>query len=120
MTMKKTHNLSNIETVFVRLADKLITRKPELGGNIKDSYVSNLLLEGPDSFLKKIGEEATELIIAAKSTEKENIIREMADLWFHCLVLLTYYELRPEDVFYELVRREGISGFLEKKGRISS
>ncbi len=107
----------DVEKILVRLADKLISRTPKFEGNRKTSYVAKLLSEGPDSFLKKIGEESTELILAANSGEKKCIVSEMADLWFHCLVLLTYYDLRPEDIFSELARREGISGFLEKAQR---
>ena len=94
--------------ILARIADTLATRRPEQGGDPQTSYVANLLAKGPDSFLKKIGEEATELVMAASET---------ADLWFHCLIALTHYQLRPEDVLAELARREGLSGLAEKARR---
>ena len=72
---------------------------------------------GPTPFLKKIGEEATELVMAAKDGVPERIVSETADLWFHCLVALTHFKLRPEDVLAELARREGLSGLAEKASR---
>ncbi len=103
--------------VLARVADTLETRKPENGGDPQSSYVAKLLAKGPDSFLKKIGEEATELVMAAKDGVPERIISETADLWFHCLVTLAHYNLRPEDVLAELARREGLSGLEEKARR---
>jgi len=80
--------------------------------------VARLLQKGPDAFLKKIGEEATEVVMAAKDADhgadKAKIVNEMADLWFHCLVALGHYELSPADVLAELSRREGLSGLEEK------
>lgn len=106
--------------LLARLADTLATRRPDQGGDPQTSYVAKLLAKGPDAFLKKIGEEATELVMAAKDGQPERIISETADLWFHCLVALTHYNLRPEDVLAELARREGLSGLEEKANRPTS
>lgn len=106
--------------MLARLADTLEARRPENGGDPQTSYVAKLLAKGPDAFLKKIGEEATELVMAAKDGEPDRIISETADLWFHCLVTLTHYNLRPEDVLAELARREGLSGLEEKARRPAS
>ena len=100
-----------------RLADTLASRLPENGGDPQTSYVAKLYAKGPDAFLKKIGEEATELVMAAKDETPDRIIAETADLWFHSLVALSYYRLRPEDVLAELARREGLSGLVEKAQR---
>jgi phosphoribosyl-ATP pyrophosphohydrolase len=81
------------------------------------SYVAQLLREGEDTVLKKVGEEATEVILAAKSGEQLALVRETADLWFHCMVLLARRGLGPADVLAELHRREGISGIDEKAAR---
>jgi phosphoribosyl-ATP pyrophosphohydrolase len=106
--------------VLVRLADTLESRLPENGGDPLSSYSAKLLAHGPDAFLKKIGEEATELVMAAKDGIPNRIVSEAADLWFHCLVALAYYKLRPEDVLRELERREGTSGLVEKASRKKS
>ncbi|CAM3800671.1 phosphoribosyl-ATP diphosphatase [Bordetella tumulicola] len=106
--------------MLARIADTLATRRPENGGDPQTSYVAKLLAKGPDAFLKKIGEEATELVMAAKDGDPERIVSETADLWFHCLVTLTHYNLRPEDVLAELARREGLSGLEEKARRPAS
>ncbi len=106
--------------LLARLADTLETRRPDQGGDPASSYVAKLLAKGPDAFLKKIGEEATELVMAAKDGVPERIVSETADLWFHTLVLLTHYNLRPEDVLNELARREGLSGLDEKASRGAS
>jgi phosphoribosyl-ATP pyrophosphohydrolase len=103
--------------MLARLADTLATRRPDRGGDPATSYVAKLLSKGPDAFLKKIGEEATELVMAAKDGQPDRIVSETADLWFHCLVALTHYNLRPEDVLAELARREGLSGLEEKARR---
>ena len=88
------------------------------GGDPDTSYVARLLHKGPDAFLKKIGEEATEVVMAAKDLDhggdSHKLVGEMADLWFHSLVALAYYGLTPEDVLQELSRREGLSGLEEK------
>jgi phosphoribosyl-ATP pyrophosphohydrolase len=103
--------------ILTRLADTLATRRPDQGGNPETSYSARLLARGPDAFLKKIGEEATELVMAAKDGHPDRIVAETADLWFHCLVALTHFGLRPEDVLGELARREGLSGLEEKASR---
>ena len=100
--------------ILERLADTVETRK---GGDPQASYVSRLLADGEDAILKKIGEEATETIMAAKDGDKLRIVGETADLWFHCLIMLAHFGLRPTDVLYELRRREGISGIDEKAAR---
>ena len=103
---------------LAKLADVLESRRPEQGGDPEKSYVARLLAKGPDAFLKKIGEEATEVVMAAKDVDagadRSKLVGEMADLWFHAMVALTHYGLRPEDVVAELVRREGLSGLEEK------
>jgi phosphoribosyl-ATP pyrophosphohydrolase len=109
-----------------RLADVIENRKVVHGGDPDKSYVARLLKQGPDAFLKKIGEEATEVVMASKDLDhvshaglnrtdaKIKLVGEVADLWFHCLIALAYYELRPGDVLDELARREGTSGIEEK------
>lgn len=97
-----------------RLADVIETRK---GGDPDASYVARLLARAPDAVLKKIGEEATETVMAAKDGVAERIVAETADLWFHCLVMLAQYGLRPEQVLAELERRAGVSGIEEKAAR---
>ena len=105
------------DTFLSHLADTLATRLPANGGDPTTSYTARLLARGPDAFLKKIGEEATELVMAAKDGIPERIVAETADLWFHCMVALTHYGLRPEEVLRELARREGVSGLEEKASR---
>lgn len=103
--------------ILERLADTIEARK---GGDADTSYVSRLLAGGGDAILKKIGEEATETVMAAKDGDKLRIVRETADLWFHCLIMLSHYGLRPTDVLFELKRREGISGIDEKAARAAN
>lgn len=98
-------------TTLGRLADLIESRR---GADPDKSYVARLLSRGEDAILKKIGEEATETVMAAKDGAPERIVAETADLWFHCLVMLANYGLRPEDVMAELERREGLSGLDEK------
>ena len=107
----RTNKMSDI---LERLADIIEARKK---ADPESSYVSRLLARGEDGILKKIGEEATETVMAAKDGDKRRIVGETADLWFHCLVMLAHYGLRPTDVLYELRRREGISGIDEKAAR---
>ena len=106
------------QDALARLAAVIESRKPAQGGNPDTSYVSRLLHKGPDAFLKKIGEEATEVVMAAKDVDhgadKSKLVYEVADLWFHCMVALAHYGLRPADVIRELERREGTSGMEEK------
>ena len=109
---------SGTELAFLsRLADTLESRLPANGGDPQGSYVAKLYSKAPDSFLKKVGEEATELVMACKDQDKQKIIAETADLWFHSMVALSYYGLRPEQVVQELARREGVSGLEEKASR---
>ena len=101
-----------------RLAAIIETRLPARGGDPEKSYVARLLHKGPDAFLKKIGEEATEVVMAAKDADhggdRAKIVNEVADLWFHCMVALAHYGLSPREVIAELERREGTSGIEEK------
>ena len=105
-----------------RLAQIIETRKVVNGGDPETSYVARLLHKGPDAFLKKIGEEATETVMAAKDIDcggktpelKAKLVGEVADLWFHSLIALAHYGLSPADVIAELEHREGTSGIEEK------
>jgi phosphoribosyl-ATP pyrophosphohydrolase len=99
---------------LAHLADIIESRR---GTDPDQSYVARLLGRGEDAILKKIGEEATETVMAAKDGDGRRIVAETADLWFHCLVMLANYGLRPEDVLAELARREGLSGLEEKARR---
>lgn len=103
------------------LAMVIESRLPANGGDPAASYVARLLHKGPDAFLKKIGEEATEVVMAAKDADhggdKTKIVYEVADLWFHSMIALAHYGLRPADVIAELLRREGTSGLEEKAMR---
>ena len=106
------------EDSLARLTAVIESRKPSAGGDPEQSYVARLLHKGPDAFLKKIGEEATEVVMAAKDADhgapREKIVAEMADLWFHGMVALAHYSLSAADVVAELARREGLSGIEEK------
>ena len=97
-----------------RLAATIEERKKSDAGK---SYVAGLLSGSEDALLKKIGEEATETVLAAKGGERLALVREVADLWFHCLIVLARHGLGPGDVLAELHRREGISGIDEKASR---
>jgi phosphoribosyl-ATP pyrophosphohydrolase len=106
---------------LARLSAVLEARKLANGGDPETSYVSRLFAKGPDAFLKKIGEEATEAVMAAKDLERgttaalqERLVSEVADLWFHCMVALAHYDLSAADVVAELERRVGLSGLEEK------
>lgn len=104
-----------------RLADVIESRKPANGGDPEKSYVARLFAKGDDAILKKIGEEATETVMAAKDAratgDKSKVLYECADLWFHSMVMLAQFDLTPHDVLMELARREGISGIEEKANR---
>lgn len=102
------------DDVLSRLSEMLEARK---GADPASSYVAKLYAKGMDSILKKIGEEATETVIAAKGGNKDEIIYETADLWFHTLVMLSHAGLSVNDVLNELARREGLSGIVEKASR---
>lgn len=110
---------------LMRLAHTIDSRKVANGGNPDKSYVARLLHKGPDAFLKKIGEEATETVMAAKDLDyntdasdrvdlQGKLVGEVADLWFHSMIALSHYGLSPADVLAELERREGTSGMEEK------
>ena len=103
---------------LMRLAAVIESRKITHGGNPDTSYVARLLHKGPDAFLKKIGEEATETVMAAKDVDHggdvNKLVYEVADLWFHSMIALAHYGLTPADVVNELARREGLSGLEEK------
>jgi len=100
------------------LARVIESRLPQNGGDPDASYVARLLHKGPNAFLKKIGEEATEVVMAAKDADfggdKTKIVNEVADLWFHCMIALAHYGLTPAQVVAELDRRVGTSGIEEK------
>jgi len=100
--------------VLQQLAEVLESRK---GQAADESYVASLYAKGLDTILKKVGEEATETVIAGKSGDKEQIIYETADLWFHTMVMLANAGLGPDDVLNELARRFGVSGHEEKASR---
>ena len=102
---------------LARMAAVIESRKPAAGGDPDKSYVTRLFSKGTDAILKKIGEEATELVMAAKDGDKARIVAECADLWFHCMVALSAFDLRPADVLAELERREGLSGLEEFAAR---
>ncbi len=106
------------QDALAQLAAIIESRKVAHGGDPQASYVARLLHKGPDAFLKKIGEEATEVVMAAKDLDHggdpAKLVGEVADLWFHCLVALAHYGLHPSDVIAELRRREGTSGIEEK------
>jgi phosphoribosyl-ATP pyrophosphohydrolase len=98
-----------------RIAATIDERKK--AGDADKSYVAQLFARGEDAMLKKIGEEAAETILAAKSGDRLHLVRETADLWFHSMIVLAAHGLGPADVLAEMQRREGISGIDEKKGR---
>jgi phosphoribosyl-ATP pyrophosphohydrolase len=108
----------NSSDALARLAAVIESRKPGRGGDPNASYVARLLNQGPDAFLKKIGEEATEVVMAAKDADhggdKAKVVSEVADLWFHSMIALAHYGFAPADVIAELTRREGTSGIEEK------
>ncbi|MDD2712435.1 MAG: phosphoribosyl-ATP diphosphatase [Simplicispira sp.] len=109
---------ASLSDALARLAATIESRKPANGGDPEKSYVSRLLHKGPDAFLKKIGEEATEVVMAAKDVDHgadpASLVYEVADLWFHSMIALAHYGLTPADVVTELERRAGTSGIEEK------
>jgi phosphoribosyl-ATP pyrophosphohydrolase len=116
--MSSSNKMPNSADALERLTAVIESRLPTRGGDPEKSYVARLLHKGPDAFLKKIGEEATEVVMAAKDADhgadKAKIVCEVADLWFHCMIALAHYGLKPADVLAELERREGTSGIEEK------
>ena len=102
------------DDTLARLAAVIESRK---GGDPDKSYVARLFAKGTDAILKKVGEEATETVMAAKDADPAKVVYETADLWFHTMVMLAHYGLSPADVLAELARREGVSGLDEKGSR---
>jgi len=102
------------QDILQRLTETLEARKQ---ASPESSYVASLFSKGEDAILKKVGEEATEVILAAKGGDKTLLVYEIADLWFHCMVLLAKHDLNANNVLDELARREGLSGIAEKEGR---
>jgi phosphoribosyl-ATP pyrophosphohydrolase len=112
---------NNSVDALAALAAVIESRLPSRGSDPEASYVARLLHKGPDAFLKKIGEEATEVVMAAKDADhggdKAKVVYEVADLWFHSMIALAHYGLKPADVIAELNRRAGTSGIEEKAMR---
>ena len=110
-----------MSVTLARVAAVIESRKPANGGDPAASDVATLFAKGDDAILKKIGEEATELVMAAKDARVDGdaakVLYECADLWFHSLVLLAKFDLTPQQVLDELARREGVSGLDEKAAR---
>ena len=102
------------QDVLARLAEVIESRK---AGDPDKSYVARLFHKGTDSILKKVGEEATEVVMAAKDGDPQKVIYEVADLWFHSMLALSAFGLKPADVLAELQRREGLSGLEEFAAR---
>lgn len=100
--------------ILERLTETLEARK---GAVPESSYVAKLYGKGDDAILKKVIEEAGEVLLAAKDGDKQHLLYEVADLWFHCMVLLAHKGLSADEVLQELARREGVSGITEKAGR---
>jgi phosphoribosyl-ATP pyrophosphohydrolase len=124
---QETNNQNNMDAIK-RLADVVDARRADFLAGKADpdiSYIAKLFSKGDDAILKKIGEEAAETVMAAKDSRFANLAPEMqsklvgeiADLWFHCFMALSQFNLRPEDVIKELERREGVSGIAEKASR---
>jgi phosphoribosyl-ATP pyrophosphohydrolase len=117
--MSASAELPTSTDTLLRLAAVIDSRKPANGGDPEKSYVARLLHKGPDAFLKKIGEEAGEAMMAAKDLQHgqgtaQALVGEVADLWFHSMIALAHFGLSPVDVVAELARREGLSGLEEK------
>ena len=102
--------------VLKRLGETLAARK---SADPASSYVAGLMAKGEDAILRKVAEESAETLLASKEGDKLHLVREVADLWFHSMVLLAWHDLTPDDVLAELHRREGISGVAEKMSRKS-
>ncbi len=101
------------QDVLARLAAVIESRQPAHGGDPEKSYVARVFSKGTDAILKKVGEEATETVMAAKDGDRQKIVYEVADLWFHSMIALAHFGLQPADVLAELARREGLSGLEE-------
>ncbi len=115
MTVPSSQDLS--QDHLARLAAIIESRKPANGGDPEKSYVARLFARGTDAILKKVGEEATEAVMAGKDGEPAKIVYEVADLWFHSMIALAHFGLTPADVLAELLRREGLSGLEEFANR---
>lgn len=109
--------MNGSDNVLERLYATLQSRK---GAEPSSSYVAGLFSKGPDAVLKKIGEEATEVVLAAKGGDKVALVHELADLWFHSLVLMAAKDIAPAEIMAELARRQGRSGLDEKASRSKS
>ena len=105
------------ETALQTYRELVETLRTRRSASPESSYVARLYDKGLDAILKKIGEEATETVMAAKDGERDAVVREVADLWFHSLVLLVHLDLDPDAVWAELARRSGVSGLVEKAAR---
>ncbi|RQP23281.1 phosphoribosyl-ATP diphosphatase [Piscinibacter terrae] len=106
--------MTSSNDTLARLAQVIEQRK---AADPDKSYVAKLFHKGTDAILKKIGEEATETVMAAKDGDRQKIVYEVADLWFHCIIALSAFDLSPADVLAELERREGLSGLAEFAAR---
>ena len=106
--------VSSSDGILERLADVIESRRT---GDPDKSYVARLFLKGTDALLKKVGEEATEVVMAAKDGDARKLVGEVADLWFHTMLVLSAFDVRPADVLMELQRREGLSGLEEFAAR---
>jgi phosphoribosyl-ATP pyrophosphohydrolase len=106
--------MASSDDTLRRIAERIEARRD---ADPAQSYVASLFAKGDDAIIRKIGEEATEAVMAAKDGDKIRIAAELADLWFHCLVLLARHGMGPQDVLAELARREGVSGLDEKAAR---
>jgi phosphoribosyl-ATP pyrophosphohydrolase len=104
-----------IDTKILRRLSDIITEHKQAAP--ASSYVASLFAKGHEAILKKVAEESAETLLASKDGDKLHVVRETADLWFHCLVLLAWHGLTSDDVLAELRRREGISGIDEKASR---
>jgi phosphoribosyl-ATP pyrophosphohydrolase len=111
--MKAAKHAAAAEATLERLADVIESRKPAAGGDPDKSYVARLFAKGTDAILKKVGEEATEVVMAVKDGDRARVVAEVADLWFHSMIALAQLGARPADVVAELARREGLSGLEE-------
>ena len=106
--------MDDSEDTLARLAAVIASRR---GCDPERSYVARLFSKGPDAALKKVGEEATEVVMAAKDGDPRRVVAEVADLWFHTMVVLAQHGVTPADVLAELRRREGLSGLEEFAAR---
>jgi phosphoribosyl-ATP pyrophosphohydrolase len=98
------------DDTLARLTEVIESRKLAAGGDPEKSYVARLFGKGTDAILKKVGEEATEVVMAAKDGDRTRLVAEVADLWFHTMIALAHFGARPADVLAELARREGLPG----------